>query len=254
MGKKNTKKTLGKRVKALEKCITEMSANMRTMADMLIKEKVRNSSSSSDLVFNNDADELVFTSASDVCECDHTDRLDDRVNLYEIAKMSSASGYDVNINFVLGDHMGDTITRSIIITPYDPLGFNVDFNGIPLKEIDLTPFDIEKDTPSAIIDHAVRYAMINSNHLPNSRIEKIWASITSYFVENETLEPFATVNEFADIDRNVEIIVYENDEYPLNGYSNDYEIMSITITFEPSENCDGVIDDDIINEEETKNE
>ena len=195
MGKKNTKKTLKKRVKSLEKLIADMATNQRTLTDMVITEKF---GKKKDVDFDETRETLVpfghaleevpdyplaphplepeeldarhlypnvlkvpevrvYPVESNTSESNDAERYyGDKINLGAIARIAAPYGHIMTFSAVLIDHLGETVTRWFSFNPNGADDKSVVFNFTTNGEYDENQFSLSYNTASAVIDAAVR--------------------------------------------------------------------------------------------------
>ena len=196
MGKKNTKKTLKKRVKSLEKMIADMATNQRTLTDMVITEKF---GKKKDIDFDETGETLVpfghtMVKVSDAPPAPHplepeeidfrstypdvikvpevrvypvesntsesneaeTRYYGDKINLGNIARIAAPYGHIMTFSAVLIDHLGETVTRWFSFNPNGADDKSVVFNFTINGEYDENQLSLSYNTASAVIDASVR--------------------------------------------------------------------------------------------------
>ena len=274
MGKKNTKKTLKKRVKSLEKMIADMATNQRTLTDMVITEKF---GKKKDVDFDEtketlvpfghtmvevpgnllasdplDPEELDFGNLypntlkvpevrvcpveSNTVECNdaETRYYGDKINLGNIARITSPYGHIMTFSAVLIDHLGETVTRWFSFNPDGEDGMCVVFNFDVSSEYDENQLRLSYNTASSVIDTSVRRLLesVDTYKPDNINLINLAASVTSMVDDAEDFEVLRGVKEFDDINTDDEFVIYESDELPKNSYSYEYRLMKLAMTFE----------------------
>ena len=253
MGKKNTKKTLKKRVKSLEKLIADMATNQRTLTDMVITEKF---GKKKDVDFDETRETLVpeeldpgslypdvikvpevrvYPVESNTSESNDTERYyGDKINLGNIARIAAPYGHIMTFSAVLIDHLGETVTRWFSFNPNGADDKSVVFNFATSGEYDENQLRLSYNTASAIIDASVRRLLecVDTYNTGNINLVNLAASTTSLVDDVEEFEVLRGVKDFDDINTDDEFVVYESDELPKNSYSYEYRLMKLAMTFE----------------------
>jgi len=255
MGKK-TKKTLEKRVKTLEKLVADMATNQRTLTDMVIAEKFGNKPKEDDVIRVPE----VRVSPVETTTCgpndDETMRFYfDKVNLGKIAKLTTPYGYIMTFTAVLIDHLGDSVTRYFSFNPNGEDDKSVVFNFATSSEYDENQLRLSYNTASSVIDAAVRRLLesVDTYKPDNINLVNLAASVTSMVDDVDDFEVLRGVNDFEDINTDDDFMIYESAEVPKNGYSYEYQLMKLVMTFEYNPIYDTKNIDFTIKEEEENN-